>query len=141
MVRAFRHWSVGHPVEFGLLFGNPVPGVAAYEEECQDPEHHGNRIGQVFLQTFATLWRQSPFPTPPPELLSERLAAHLEPYRQAHGPDLPIEVIYMYLSGWTRLYGMVAMEVFGHARWALSDVEPLFDTELAVFVRQLSPAG
>jgi hypothetical protein len=39
------------------------------------------------------------------------------------------------------LYGLVAMEVFGHLRWALSDVEPLFETELAVFARQVSPAG
>jgi hypothetical protein len=48
--------------------------------------------------------------------------------------------MYLYLSSWTRLYGLVAMEVFGHMRWAMSDGRPLFETELANFVRQLSPA-
>jgi AcrR family transcriptional regulator len=140
MARAFRRWSIGHPAEFGLLFGNPVPGVPAFEDQYQASEHGGHRFGAAFLGTFAALWHQAPFRTPPRELISERLAEHLEPYRQAHGPELPIEATYLYLSSWTRLYGVVAMEVFGHMCWALSDVEPLFETELANFVHQLSPA-
>ena len=140
MARAFRRWSVAYPAEFALLFGNPVPGVPSFEDKCSDPEHGGNRFGAVFLDTFAALWHKAPFRTPPREIISDRLAHCLIPYGENHEPhlDLPVEVIYVYLSGWTRLYGMVAMEVFGHTRWALSDPEPLFETELAVFVDQLS---
>jgi hypothetical protein len=46
-------------------------------------------------------------------------------------------VTYRVLSGWIRLYGMVAMEVFGHLSWALTDAEPLFDTEIAAFLHGL----
>jgi hypothetical protein len=47
-----------------------------------------------------------------------------------------------YLSGWTRLYGIVAMEVFGHLRWAVSDVEPLFEGEIAEYLATLgAPVG
>jgi AcrR family transcriptional regulator len=143
MARAFRNWSIAHRAEFGLLFGTPVAEVATFEEDhCLDPEHSGHRFGAVFLGTFASLWHRAPFPTPPPETIAEGLAASLEPYRQAHGSDmdLPVEVMYLYLSGWTRLYGLVAMEVFGHMRWAMSDGSPLFETEVANFVRQLTPA-
>jgi hypothetical protein len=55
-----------------------------------------------------------------------------------HGDVLPVAGLYAFLGAWTRLYGLVAMEVFGHLRWALTDVEPLFEAELAAFVRQLT---
>jgi hypothetical protein len=32
---------------------------------------------------------------------------------------------------------MVALEVFGHFQWALTDVERFFETELALFLQQL----
>ena len=38
--------------------------------------------------------------------------------------------MYAFLSSWTSLYGLVAMEVFGHLQWAMTDVEPLFELEL-----------
>jgi hypothetical protein len=47
-------------------------------------------------------------------------------------------VIYLFVAAWTRLYGIVAMEVFGHLRWAMTDVEPLFEVELARTVTQLA---
>jgi hypothetical protein len=46
--------------------------------------------------------------------------------------------MYALLVGWIRLYGLVALEVFGHLRWAVTDVEPLFEAELAAFVRDLA---
>jgi hypothetical protein len=82
-------------------------------------------------------WTRHP-PVPPAQ----------QPHRRRHqqGPDqrgvhhdrddLPVEAVYLFTSAWTRLYGMAALEVFGHFQWALSDVEPFFETELALFLRQ-----
>jgi AcrR family transcriptional regulator len=144
MARAFRRWSVGHPTEFELIFGNPVPGVVEFEGSCDSPNHAGARAGAPFLETLTRLWRQSPFPTPPADLIERTLGPHLAPYHAMHEitredfEHMPIEVIYAYLASWTRLYGMVAMEVFGHLRWAMTTMEPLFEIELAAFVAQLS---
>jgi hypothetical protein len=38
--------------------------------------------------------------------------------------------MYVFLSCWIRLYGMVCMEVFGHLKFALRDAEPMFEAEL-----------
>jgi hypothetical protein len=38
--------------------------------------------------------------------------------------------MYVFLSCWIRLYGMVCMEVFGHLRFALADAEPMFEAQL-----------
>ncbi|SCL51511.1 transcriptional regulator, TetR family [Micromonospora citrea] len=136
MSRAFRAWSVTHPAEFGLIFGARVPGLDAFVDDCADPEHPGARFGAVFVQPIIDLWHRSPFPTPPAELLRERLGGRLEPLRLSHG-DVPIEVAYAFLSGWTRLYGLVAMEVFGQLAWAVTEAEPLFELELATFAAAL----
>jgi AcrR family transcriptional regulator len=138
MARAFRRWCIAHPAEFGLMFGNPVPGVAKFEEGCVVPDHAGARFGAPFLAALAQLWEQSPFPTPPTEVIEARLGPYLVPYaaRQT-ADDLPIQIIYTWLSAWTRLYGLVAMEVFGHLQWAVTTVEPLFEIELTGFMAQM----
>jgi AcrR family transcriptional regulator len=138
MARALRRWSVAHPAEFALMFGSPLPGVEPFDESCLTPDHAGARLGAPFLVALGEMWRTGGIPTPPPAVLEARLQPHLAPYRTMFGPDVPIEVIYTYLSAWTRLYGMVAMEVFGHLRWALTAVEPLFELELAAFAAQLT---
>lgn len=144
MARSFRRWSVTHPTEFGLMFGTPVPEVAIGTDaiaagHCADGDHAGARFGAPFLQTLHQLWQQTPFPTPPPEVIQAQLGPCLAAQRAiGRSTDMPVEIIYTYLSAWTRLYGMVALEVFGHLRWAVTTVEPLFEVELAAFVAQMT---
>jgi AcrR family transcriptional regulator len=136
MARGFRQWSIAHPQEFALLFGTPVPGVAELEDECESPDHPGARLGAVFLGPFAQLWMQLNLP---PDPRDDDLRHHLVPMFAAHGGEvLPPCAMLTFLGAWTRLYGMVALEVFGHLRWAITDVEPLFEEELATFIRQLT---
>jgi AcrR family transcriptional regulator len=137
MARAFRQWSLANPAEFGLMFGNPVPGVARFEGDCATPEHAGARFGAPFLAALTDLYWTDHFPGPPIEVLESHLGHHLAPLAATAGIDVPLPVVYAYLSAWTRLYGLVAMEVFGHLRWAMDDVTPLFDVELAAFVDQM----
>jgi AcrR family transcriptional regulator len=137
MARAFRLWSVRHPNEFSLIFGPPVPGMAEFVEDC-DPNHPGARLGSVFIQPMIELWHRAPFRTPPRELVEQRLSGCLDPLRQSQG-DVPLEVAYMFLSGWTRLHGLVSMEVFHQLQWAVTEPEALFETELASLAHQLAP--
>jgi hypothetical protein len=137
MARAFRHWSLAHPAEFTLVFGAPLPGVST-EGRCADHDHPGARFGLLFAESLLQLWRQGPWPTPPADLIRERLGDVLNPLRRVH-PDLPIEVAYTLLSGWVRLYGLVSQEIFDQLRWAVTDTEALFELEINHLVGQLSP--
>jgi AcrR family transcriptional regulator len=127
--KTFRSWSVGHPAEFGLLFGAPIPGVDFYDENSPACVG-GRRFGQVFAALFLELWTTRPFPVPDVADLDPRLLPQVERYRDELGVDLPVPVVYVFLSCWARLYGLVAMEVFGHLKFALDDAEPAFDTEV-----------
>jgi AcrR family transcriptional regulator len=135
MARAYRAWAVANPVEFGLVFGAPVPGVGDLGLECL-PDDPGADLGRPYVAAFLKLWQRKPWPTPPREYMLEHLGPYLGPLREAHG-DLPIEVAYTFLSGWARLYGMVAMEVFHQVRWALTKPEALFEAEIVQFLSQV----
>ncbi len=43
---------------------------------------------------------------------------------------LPLPVRFLYVRGWSRLYGMVTLEAFGHLHWALEDGVGLFEAML-----------
>jgi AcrR family transcriptional regulator len=140
MARAFRRWSLAHPAEFGLLFGNPVPGVTRFEEDCLSPDHAGARFGAPFLEAFATLHRDGRSPQASTGDASRDVTGRglteeqFAPFTASGGVALPPPVVHAYLSAWARLYGLVALEVFGHMRWALQDTSALFEVELAAFV-------
>lgn len=129
--RAFRRWSVTHHPEFQLIFGASPPG---YSESPDSPaELAGARFGSVFQAIFAQIWMRRPFPIPAEGDLDPRL---LDQFRTLQRVDrrLPAGALYMFLACWVRVYGCVAMEVFGHMAWAVADGEGLFESEL----RQLS---
>ena len=136
---AFRTWSVTHPAEFSLIFGTPIPGVDLYDENSAACVA-GQRFGLVFAALFIQLWAVRPFPVPDMSELDPRLAPQLEEYRERVGVDLPLPVVYVFLSCWARIYGLVTMEVFGHLTFALSDAEPAFMTELFQIGRLLGLA-
>ena len=136
---AFRTWSVAHPAEFSLIFGTPIPGVALYDE-TSPACLAGQRFGLVFAALFLELWATRPFDVPAVEDLDPRLLPQLDDYRQRLGIDLPLPVVYVFLSCWARIYGLVTMEVFGHLTFALADAEPAFTTELHQIGRLLGMA-
>lgn len=136
MARAFRHWSVGHPVEFALIFGTPVPELFP-DRDYGDLNQPSARLGEQFIQPIIELWRRGPFPAPPRDQIEQRMGHLLQPLRLNY-PDLPAEVAYVFLAGWSRLYGLVAMEVFRLFDWAVTEVETLFELELEQFTGQLT---
>lgn len=126
--RAFRTWSIAHPVEFGLTFGAPPPGFAAPPSGLL--EEAGARFGGIFRDLFGQLWGRRRFPQAGQLGIDPRLLAQLRGYAEATGATLPPEALYVFLACWVRIYGAVSMEVFGHLKWAVEEGGPLFETEL-----------
>jgi AcrR family transcriptional regulator len=122
--RELRRWALAHPREFGLLFTKPLtdadtsPGTAAH-----DPSW---RFGGIILELMVQLWHHGGIQ--PPTDLDPAWITQLEEVREhLAGETVPLNVIYVFVSCWARLYGAVAVEVFGHLDFALTDPEPLFD--------------
>ena len=126
--REFRRWSLNHQADFSLLFGVPLPGVddGRYDiaDEC------ALAFAGTFFTLFLELWNHLPFPVPSAEQIDPDLREQLDRYRDAMGADLPVGVVLTFLRCWTVLYGAVAMEVFGHMRFALENPAPMFELTL-----------
>ena len=127
--RAFRSWALAHPREFGLLFGSPIPGIDAHSDDSP-AGLASERFGQLFGTLVARIYLADPFPVPAEDEMDPRLRRQLRAWCSALPVELPIGAGQVFLSCWIRLYGMVAMEVFGHLRFALPDAAPMFEAEL-----------
>jgi AcrR family transcriptional regulator len=125
----FRSWALAHPREFGLLFGSPIPGIDAHSDDSP-AGLAAERFGQLFGDLVARIYQDDPFPAPAEDEMDPRLREELRAWCAGLPAELPPGAAQVFVSCWIRLYGMVAMEVFGHLRFALPDAEPMFEAEL-----------
>src|SRR3954449_4519749 len=133
--RAFRRWAIGHHQEFGLLFGSAGDGVVPPHDQLHaDPDSPAyaaaRRFGEIFATLMAQVYLARPFPVLAEEAIDPALAQQLRGWREEFPFDLPLGVVRVFLGCWVRLYGLVAMEVFGHLKFALDDAAAFFEAEL-----------
>ncbi|MGA5818434.1 TetR/AcrR family transcriptional regulator [Kitasatospora sp. NPDC094028] len=135
--RALRRWALGHRSEFTLLFGKPVPDAGTAPE---DPAHEaGWQFGQVFLGLLEQLWRDGAIPAEPAVRPVPAWWSQFDDLREHLTEDLPLPVLHRFVQVWSRLYGLIALEVFGHLDFAMADPEPLFEENLGQLVDLLAP--
>jgi AcrR family transcriptional regulator len=110
----FRMWALANPREFGLVFANPVADANCIRREMLTLASSGHLMtGQM-----RALWEHNHHPIPSlDELPASVREAVLDPLIPAKVDDLAPEdrgLAWLYMQGWTVLYGVVALEVFGH---------------------------
>jgi len=123
--RAMRRWAIAHPAEFQWIFASPLaePG----KEPPSRRVAAGRRFERVFLDLTVELWKARRFPVPDPADLAPSLLEQLRRYCTAIDEVLPPEAAHVMLTCWTRLYGLLCMEVLHQLDFAYSDMEPVFE--------------
>lgn len=125
MCREFRRWVLTHPPEAALMFGPPLPGVEQFIDQCSELQNAGACFGQMFIDPILKLYAQGRLP----------VLAPVGPLREH--PQLPEPVAAFFLSAWTRVYGAIMAEAFGHLSWAVSDGTAIFESELRTLTESL----
>ncbi|SDH54582.1 transcriptional regulator, TetR family [Lentzea fradiae] len=127
---AFRRWALGHPQEFALVFASPRDPLGA------------DQFGSVFLRLAGPAIAAGPSGEHRDEEVPEVLHDDLVRFQQTlvravaeHGVTacadmLPLAKVYHVIQSWVRLYGHVALEVFGRFPFVVSNPEPMFDNML-----------
>ncbi|WP_149561713.1 TetR/AcrR family transcriptional regulator [Streptomyces cacaoi] len=123
--RALRAWASTHPAEFGWIFASPITPSNRRPDSVR--HQAGQRFEHVLLDLTVELWRTRPFPVPDLADLPESLREQLTAYSAAIDGRLPPEAAHVFLSCWTRLYGLLCMEVLHQLDFAYSDLEPVFE--------------
>ncbi|MFC4115658.1 TetR/AcrR family transcriptional regulator [Nonomuraea zeae] len=118
LAHALRGWALADPQRYFLMYGTPVPGYHAPD----DITAISSRIMATLLDAFTALHSGSPG-TP--------LDAHLDEHRGwADGHPAPPAALRRALAFWTRLHGVLSLELAGHFRGMDLDPEQLFTAEL-----------
>jgi AcrR family transcriptional regulator len=110
----FRMWALGNPREFTLAFANPIADAQCVRRELLTISNSGHLMtGQM-----RALWEHNHHPIPALDELPEAVRESvLDPLIPAKVDDLAREdrgLVWLFQQGWTALYGVVALEVFGH---------------------------
>lgn len=121
----FRAWGIAHPQEFGLLYGDPIPGYAA--PDGGPTSAASRRVGVAVLAPLVLAWRAGRLRVPGRPGLSDPATAR---WAATLDPGMPADAAAAVLGAWTRLHGLVILEVFGHLRWLGPDTGRLAAAQL-----------
>ena len=136
----FRRWALANPREFGLVFANPIADAACVRREMLTLASSG----MLFTEQMRALWLHNHHPIPTlhelPPAVRETV---LDPLIPAEVEALGVEdrgLVWIYMQGWTQLYGVVALEVFGHMDPRIIESGEMFVDTLRNFAPRLGLA-
>ncbi|MEU5531809.1 TetR/AcrR family transcriptional regulator [Streptomyces sp. NPDC020362] len=118
LARALRGWALEDPQRYFLVYGTPVPGYRAPDD-----------ITAIAQEIMAALLDVCAAETPrdaSPDALESHLADHR---RWAGDHSAPPPVLRRALTFWTRLHGVLSLELAGHFTGMGFDPELLFAAE------------
>jgi AcrR family transcriptional regulator len=119
LAHAIRDWARSDPQRYFLIYGTPVPGYHAPD----DTTAISSEVMAVLIEACAQEADDGP-PTP--------FDAHLETHREwAGGHPAPASALHRALSFWTRLHGVLSLELAGHCAGMEFDPDLLIAEELA----------
>ncbi|QKV73310.1 TetR/AcrR family transcriptional regulator [Amycolatopsis sp. Hca4] len=112
-------WARSDPQRYFLIYGTPVPGYHA----PGDTTAISSEVMAALIEACAEEAGEEP-PTP--------FDTHLETHREwAGGHPAPPAVLHRALSFWTRLHGVLSLELAGHFAGMKFDPDLLITEELA----------
>ncbi|MFF2518464.1 TetR/AcrR family transcriptional regulator [Streptomyces sp. NPDC058086] len=119
LAHALRGWALADPQRYFLVYGTPVPGYHAPD----DITAIASEIMASLLDACAELSAHGPA-TP--------FDAHLADHRDWAGDHpAPPAVLHQALTFWTRLHGVLSLELAGHFTGMGFDPARLYDAELS----------
>ncbi|MFF3847038.1 TetR/AcrR family transcriptional regulator [Streptomyces sp. NPDC002328] len=126
LAHALRGWALADPQRYFLVYGTPVPGYHAPD----DVTAIASEIMAFLLDACAALPATGPESRPatgPATPFGEHLDAHRE---WAAGHPAPPAALHRAMAFWTRLHGVLSLELAGHFDGMGFDPALLFAAEL-----------
>ncbi|WP_049661139.1 TetR/AcrR family transcriptional regulator [Kitasatospora sp. MY 5-36] len=122
LAHALRDWALADPQRYFLIYGTPVPGYRAPE----DTTAIADEVMRTLVDACAAL---APAGADTP---GAPFTTHLLGHRDWAGEQpAPPEVLHRFLAFWTRLHGVLSLELAGHFTGMGFRPGLLFEAELA----------
>jgi AcrR family transcriptional regulator len=122
LARAYRSWALAQPHRYRLLFGPPLPGYDAHAQRLVDASQAAmNQLLGVLRELDDRI-----APAPP-----EPLASQLTAWGVAHDPYIGPATALRAVLVWSRLHGLVSLEIAGNFASMGIDPGQVFEAQLA----------
>lgn len=122
LAHAYRSWALAQPHRYRLLFGPPLPGYDAHTQRLVDASQAA--MNQL-LDVLRELRDDTAAPPPQP------LAAQLTAWAQTHDPGTSPATALRAVLTWSRLHGLVSLEIAGNFASMGLDPDQVFAAQLA----------
>jgi AcrR family transcriptional regulator len=135
---AYREWAIAHPVDFQLIYGNPIPGyIAPAEITVPLARRPFDGLFRLFFEAYRTgeLVVPAEYASVPASI-----STHFATWLPQAGYDFPDALVCLLMSGWARIHGMVMLELFEHLGPVVGDVAAFFRYEIDAFIHHLGVA-
>ncbi len=128
---AYRDWALAHRQDYALVFGTPIPG---YIGPVKIIVPVAKRVMDIFIDLIAAA-RSTRLPATtyrdPPAVLQAQLHAWQERYAYT----APIDAMHLALIGWSRLHGLISLELLEHIPPFFGDMTELYRSEAIELLR------
>jgi AcrR family transcriptional regulator len=121
LARAYRAWALAEPHRYRLLFGPPLPGYDAHARRLVAASQAAMNLLLGILREFGDHTA-----TPP----SQPLASQLTAWAQAHAVDVDPAIALRAILIWSRVHGLVSLEIAGNFASMGIDPHQIFEAQL-----------
>jgi len=123
---AYRDWAVTYPQRYQLIFGTPIPGYEA-PAEITVPAAAGSLA--PLIEALQTLYTAGRLRVDCFAVMTSELKSMLEAWSEFTG-GTDVEVLYLALVFWSRVHGLVSMEIGNQMPSFISDPGEIFRREI-----------
>jgi len=130
---AYRDWAVTYPQRYQLIFGTPIPNYDA-PEDTTTPAVAWALL--PLIETVQALHAEGNLRVERFASLSAELKSMLEMWKQFAGNVAEIEVLYVAYVVWSRVHGLVTLELGRQLPSFFTDPGEIFRREIDTMVSQ-----
>ena len=129
---AYREWAITYPQRYLLIFGTPIPNYVAPENITMPAAACAivpltNTLQALYSKKKLKLERLSP--------LTPELESMLEAWKN-YGGNADVEALYLTAVIWSRVHGLVMLEIGHHIPPVITDFGELFRREIKNILSQ-----
>ena len=130
---AYRDWAITYPQRYQLIFGTPIPNYDAPEDKTI-PAADWALV--PLIETIQALDNEGNLRVERFAKLSAKLKSMLETWKQFIGSAAEAEGLYVAYVVWSRVHGLVMLELGGQLPSFFADPGELFRREIATMINQ-----
>ena len=134
VAHANRHWALAHPIDFQLIYGNPIPNYTQPVDVIYPPARRSFLVtAGIFTEAIESGEIDLPVRYRDLPLAIQQSLIELT---QVDGHDLPLPALYLAATGWAKIHGFIMLELFNLIQPVIADTDAFFQYETQNFLRQ-----